>query len=95
MGLEQAASISTANSTRGLALAILAHALEIDPGATELIFALARCGGWIAHALASTPRRRCGCARKAATPVRESRRRAGRRILEQSTGTGPVNRSKF
>ena len=35
-----------------LALAVIAHALELDPGATELIFALARCGGWIAHALA-------------------------------------------
>jgi citrate synthase len=35
-----------------LALAVFAHALELDPGATELIFALARCGGWIAHALA-------------------------------------------
>ena len=35
-----------------LALAVLAHALDLDPGATELIFALARCGGWIAHALA-------------------------------------------
>jgi citrate synthase len=35
-----------------LGLATVAHALDIDPGATELIFALARCGGWIAHALA-------------------------------------------
>jgi citrate synthase len=35
-----------------LALAVLAHGLHLDPGATELIFALARCGGWIAHALA-------------------------------------------
>ena len=35
-----------------LALAVLAHVLDLDPGATELIFALARCGGWIAHALA-------------------------------------------
>jgi citrate synthase len=35
-----------------LALATMAHCLELDPDATELIFALARCGGWIAHALA-------------------------------------------
>jgi citrate synthase len=35
-----------------LALATMAHALDLEPGATELIFALARCGGWIAHALA-------------------------------------------
>ncbi|HET9647679.1 MAG TPA: citrate synthase [Microlunatus sp.] len=35
-----------------LALATLAHVTGLDPGATELIFALARCGGWIAHAQA-------------------------------------------
>lgn len=34
-----------------LALVVLTHALGLDPEATELIFAVARCGGWIAHAL--------------------------------------------
>jgi citrate synthase len=34
-----------------LALAVLAHALDLEPEATELIFAVARTGGWIAHAL--------------------------------------------
>jgi citrate synthase len=34
-----------------LALAVLAHALRLAPEATELIFAVARTGGWIAHAL--------------------------------------------
>jgi citrate synthase len=35
-----------------LALAVLAETLELRPDATELIFALARVGGWITHALA-------------------------------------------
>ncbi|HEU5486678.1 MAG TPA: citrate synthase [Microlunatus sp.] len=34
-----------------LALSVLALALELEPEATELVFAVARCGGWIAHAL--------------------------------------------
>ena len=34
-----------------LALAVLAHTLGLEPAATELVFAVARCGGWIAHAL--------------------------------------------
>ncbi len=34
------------------ALATAVLALDLDPGAGELIFALARCGGWLAHALA-------------------------------------------
>ena len=34
-----------------LALAVLAHTLGLEPEATELVFAVARCGGWIAHAL--------------------------------------------
>jgi citrate synthase len=34
------------------ALATLSHTLGLVPDATEVIFALARCAGWLAHALA-------------------------------------------